>query len=197
MTEQEAYLRKLEAEKQQLSARIDELSAQADIERTDEALAELTGARQREQDFDRELAALRQADAQDFQRLKDGLERLRTRTDSFLRSAESRASALREGYRRKREAELRQLGAQFDAHTAALRRTRAEDALLTRREVEFFRQGFLTTSDLLQRLGSARGKGWAETRAEYERAWRELQESSRRIRADALAREAEPPSAHS
>jgi hypothetical protein len=199
MTEKEAYLQKLEAEKRQMSAKLDELQAQADIDKTDEALAEVTGAKRRQADFDRGLAALRQADEQDFERLKAGVEKLRVQADEHLAKADSKGSALREGYRHKREAELRELGSQFDQHVASFRRGRAEDSLLTRQEVEFFRRGFVNTGALLKRLVSAKGKDWQQAKAEYESSWRDLIENSRRIRADSQQRSDshEPPPAHS
>lgn len=187
MTEQDAYIQKVEAEQREATARFREIEAQADLADNEEALDTLTGVREFNDNVNREIQALRRADQRDWDRLKDGAEKARRRLHEHLNRADSHFAQLREGYRRQREAELNELGAQMDQWVAAHQRTRAEDSLLTREELDFITRGLSNAKQLLQNLRHARGHAWKTARDQYEANWRELQERSRRIRAEGTA----------
>lgn len=184
MTERDAYIQKMEAEQREATARFQELEAQADLAQSEDELDILSGVRERSDDFQREVQALRQADQQDWQRVKAAVEKARTRFGDHLDRAGERWEQMRAVYRREREDELRQLGAQMDRWEASRDRTAAEDSLLTRQEFDFMKRGLQSTRTLLMHLGSSRGDAWKQAREEYEAAWRDLRERSRRIRAD-------------
>ncbi|RKH50195.1 hypothetical protein D7X55_27080 [Corallococcus sp. AB049A] len=195
MTERDAYIQKMEAEQREATARFREIEAQADLADSEDTLDVLTGARAFNDDVDRELQALRRADARDWERLKNGADTARRRFHEHLDRAGTHFEALREGYRRQREAELNALGAQMDRWVASRQRTRAEDSLLTREELDFITRGLKNAGALLENLRHARGHVWKTARDQYEANWRELVERSRRIRADAALEEpgASPP----
>ncbi|MBZ4330184.1 MULTISPECIES: hypothetical protein [unclassified Corallococcus] len=184
MTERDAYIQKLEAEQREATARFREIEAQADLADSEDSLDVLTGAQAFGDDVNRELQALRRADERDWERVKAGAEKARGRFREHLDRASSRWEALREGYRRQREAELKALGAQMDGWIAAHQRTRAEDSLLTREELDFITRGLKTSGELLKNLRHAHGHAWKTARDQYEANWRELQERSRHIRAE-------------
>ncbi|MHA7633918.1 sll1863 family stress response protein [Corallococcus sp. M7] len=190
MTERDAYIQKMEAEQREATARFREIEAQADLADSEDTLDVLTGARAFNDDVNRELQALRRADERDWERLKSGAEKARGRFREHLDHAGTRWEALREGYQRQREAELKELGAQMDGWIAAHKRTRAEDSLLTREELDFITRGLKTSGEMLKNLRHARGHVWKTARDQYEANWRELQERSRRIRADGAQEEA-------
>ncbi|NOK11709.1 hypothetical protein [Corallococcus exercitus] len=190
MTEQDAYIQKMEAEQREATARFREIEAQADLADSEDSLDVLTGVRGFNDDVNRELQALRRADQKDWERVKDGAEKARGRFREHLDRAGTRWEELREGYRRQREAELKELGAQMDGWIAAHERTRAEDSLLTREELDFITRGLKTAGALLDNLRHAHGHAWKTARDQYEANWRELQERSRRIRAEGAQEEA-------
>ncbi|WP_223638158.1 hypothetical protein [Corallococcus sp. EGB] len=184
MTEQDAYIQKLEAEQREATARFREIEAQADLADNEEALDTLTGVREFNGDVNRELQAIRRADQRDWDRLKDGAEKARRRFREQLDRADAHFARLREGYRRQREAELDELGAQMDRWVASHQQSMAESALLTREELDFMTRGLGNAREMLQNLRHARGQVWKTAREQYEANWRELQERSRRIRAE-------------
>ncbi|MFB1481762.1 hypothetical protein [Corallococcus sp. RDP092CA] len=184
MTERDAYIQKLEAEQREATARFREIEAQADLADNEEALDTLTGVREFNDDVNRELQALRRSDEQDWDRLKDGAEKARRRLHERLDRADTHFGQLREGYRRQREAELKELGAQLDGWIASHQQSRAEDSLLTREELDFLTRGMKNAREMLQNLRHSRGHVWKTARDQYEANWRELVERSRRIRAE-------------
>ncbi|RKG79355.1 hypothetical protein D7W79_10500 [Corallococcus exercitus] len=184
MTEQDAYMQKVEAEQREATARFREIEAQADLADNEDALDALTGARQFNDDVNRELQALRRADQRDWDRMKDGVEKARRRFHEHLDRAGTRWEDLRVTYRRQREAELMELSAQVDRWVAARKRATAEDSLLTREELDFIKRGLKNAGELLNNLSHAHGHAWKTARDQYEANWRELMERSRRIRAD-------------
>ncbi|MBN8233139.1 hypothetical protein JYK02_37060 [Corallococcus macrosporus] len=186
MTERDAYIQKLEAEQREATARFREIEAQAELADNEDALDVLTGARQFNDDVNRELQALRRADQRDWDRLKAGVETARHRLHEHLDRADTRWSDLRAAYRRQREAELMELGAQVDRWEAARKRATAEDSLLTREELDFIKRGLKNAGDLLRNLRLANGHAWKTVRAQYEANWRELMDRSRRIRAEGV-----------
>ncbi|MBN9682547.1 MULTISPECIES: hypothetical protein [unclassified Corallococcus] len=190
MTERDAYIQKMEAEQREATARFREIEAQADLADSEDTLDVLTGARAFNDDVNRELQALRRADERDWERVKAGAEKARGRFREHLDKAGSRWAGLREGYQRQREAELKELGAQMDSWIAAHKRTRAEDSLLTREELDFITRGLKSSGEMLKNLRHARGHVWKTARDQYEANWRELQERSRRIRAEGAQEEA-------
>ncbi|CAM3325722.1 hypothetical protein G4177_27150 [Corallococcus sp. ZKHCc1 1396] len=192
MTERDAYIQKMEAEQREATARFQELEAQSDLAESEDELDLITGAKERSDDFQREVQALRHAEQQDWHRVKTAAEKARTRFMDHLDRAGLQWDQLRTAYRREREAELRNLGAQMDQWEAAHARTTAEDSLLTRQEIDFMKRDLLNTRSLLLHLGRARGAAWKEAREEYEAAWRDLRERSRRIRADSSTGIASP-----
>ncbi|NVJ23451.1 hypothetical protein HUW62_19690 [Myxococcus sp. AM011] len=194
MNEREAYLRKMDAEKQRIDARIAEVEAQSDIRKADDDLKELRGVKERREAFHRKLEEWRKRGTEDFERGKQELLQVCDDTNKSLVDAEEKAGVRRATYERKREAELRELGAQFDAWDANVSQTRAEDSLLTKQELQFLRGSFKSTGDALRRLMSAKGGEWSRLRQEYEASWRELQENSRKIRADSADASQSPPS---
>lgn len=194
MNEREAYLRKMDAEKQRIDARIAEVEAQSDIRKADDDLKELRGVKERREAFHRKLEEWRKRGTEDFERGKQELLQVCDDTNKSLVDAEEKAGVRRATYERKREAELRELGAQFDAWDANVSQTRAEDSLLTKQELQFLRGSFKSTGDALRRLMSAKGGEWSRLRQEYEDSWRELQENSRKIRADGADASQSPPS---
>ncbi|WP_375754544.1 hypothetical protein [Corallococcus exercitus] len=184
MTEQDAYIQKMEAEQREATARFREIEAQAELADNEETLDVLTGVRGFNDDVNRELQALRRADQRDWERLKGGAENARRRFHEHLDRAGTRWEELRAAYRRQREAEVRELSAQVDRWEAARRRATAEDSLLTREELDFIKRGLKNAGDLLNNLRHAHGHAWKTVREQYEANWRELMERSRRIRAD-------------
>ncbi|RKH71797.1 hypothetical protein [Corallococcus aberystwythensis] len=194
MTEQDAYIQKMEAEQREATARFREIEAQAELADSEDSLDVLTGGRELNDDVNRELQALRRADQRDWDRLKDGVEKARRRFHDHLDRAGTHWDQLRAGYRRQREAELRELGAQMDRWVASRQRTAAEDSLLTRQEIDFFKRDLKNSGELLKNLGHARGQAWKTARDQYEDAWRGLLERSRRIRADGIAADSAAPS---
>ncbi|WP_163862012.1 hypothetical protein [Myxococcus eversor] len=194
MNEREAYLRKMDAEKQRIDARIAEVEAQSDIRKADDDLKELRGVKERREAFHRKLEEWRKRGTEDFERGKQEMLQVCDDTNKSLVDAEEKAGVRRATYERKREAELRELGAQFDAWDANVSQTRAEDSLLTKQELQFLRGSFKSTGDALRRLMSAKGGEWSRLRQEYEASWRELQENSRKIRADGADASQSPPS---
>ncbi|MCP3057550.1 hypothetical protein LXT21_02035 [Myxococcus sp. K38C18041901] len=194
MNEREAYLQKMDAEKQRIDARIAEVEAQSDIRQAQDEVQELRGVKERREAFRRKLEELRQRGTEDFERGKQELLRACDDTRKSLDDAEEHAGLKRAAYERKREAELRQLGAQFDGYEADISRSRAEDSLLTKEELRFLRSSFSSTGESLRRLMKARGGEWARLRGEYEASWRELVENSRKIRADSPEASQTPPS---
>lgn len=194
MTEREAYLKKMDAEERQIDARIAEVEAQSDIRAAGEEVKELSGAKQRREAFHRKLEDLRTRGSEGFERAKAELGKFCDDTYKSLSDAEGRASVERATYERKREAELRQLGAQFDEREANISRTRSEDSLLTKQEFEFVRRSFTSTGDALRRLMSSKGGDWSRLRKEYEASWNELLENSRKIRGNSPGAEGSPPS---
>jgi|GEM_PF-2795287 len=194
MNEREAYLRKMDAEKQRIDARIAEVEAQSDIRQADDELKELRGVKERREAFHRKLEEWRQRGTEDFERGKQELLRVCDDTNKSLVDAEEKAGVRRATYERKREAELRELGAQFDAWESNVSQTRAEDSLLTKQELQFLRGSFKSTGDALRRLMSAKGGEWSRLRQDYEASWRELMENSRKIRSDSADASQSPPS---
>ncbi|AFE07227.1 hypothetical protein COCOR_06936 [Corallococcus coralloides DSM 2259] len=190
MTERDAYIQKMEAEQREATARFREIEAQAELADSEDSLDVLTGARAFNDDVNRELQALRRADERDWDRLKDGADKARSRLREHLDHAGNRWGELREGYQRQREAELKELGAQMDGWIAAHKRSRAEDSLLTREELDFITRGLKTSGEMLKNLSHARGHAWKTARDQYEANWRELQERSRIIRSDGAQEEA-------
>ncbi|RKI42663.1 hypothetical protein D7Y27_16495 [Corallococcus sp. AB004] len=184
MTEQDAYIQKMEAEQREATARFREIEAQADLADSEDSLDVLTGARAFNDDVNREIQALRRTDQRDWDRVKAGAEKAHSRFREHLDHASTRWAELREGYSRQREAELKELGAQMDGWIAAHKRSRAEDSLLTHEELDFITRGLKNSGELLKNLRNARGHVWKTARDQYEANWRELQERSRRIRAD-------------
>lgn len=195
MKEKDAYLLKMESEKRTAEAKLAEADAQSDLAKAKEELDVVSGAKQRTEDFDRGVEALRRASDQDFERMKANTEKLRIELERSLNEASLKLDALREGYRRTREAELRQLGAQVDQWESSRRRTWAEDSLLTREELTFVKRSLQNTGTLLKNLGRTRGEAWRQAKREYESAWTDLWERSRRIRADGAPQE-EGPASH-
>ncbi|RYZ33992.1 MAG: hypothetical protein EOO71_40465 [Myxococcaceae bacterium] len=191
-TERDAYIRKMEAEQREATARFQELEAQSDLVESQDELDLITGAKERSDDFQREVQALRHADQQDWHRVKTAAEKARTRFMDHLDRAGLEWKKLRAAYRRDREDELRILGARLDQWEASHQRTAAEDSLLTRQELEFMKRGLLDTRGLLQHLGHADGAAWKQARESYEAAWRDLRDRSRHIRADNPADTASP-----
>ncbi|GMT98470.1 hypothetical protein KH5H1_25890 [Corallococcus caeni] len=192
MTEQDAYIQKMEAEQREATARFREIEAQADLADNEDTLDVLTGVRGFNDDVNRELQALRRADQRDWDRLKDNAEHARRRFREHLDRAGTRWEELRVAYRRQREDEVRELSAQVDRWEAARKRSSAEDSLLTREEFDFIKRGLKTAGELLDNLRHAHGQAWKTARDQYEANWRELQERSRRIRADTDATAAPP-----
>ncbi|NOK17439.1 hypothetical protein [Corallococcus carmarthensis] len=184
MTEQDAYIQKMEAEQREATARFREIEAQAELADNEETLDVLTGARAFNDDVTRELQALRRADQSDWERVKDGAEKARRRFHEHLDRAGTRWEELRVAYRRQREDELRELSAQVDRWEASRKQSRAEDALLTREELDFITRGVKNAGELLKNMRHARGQVWKTARDQYEANWRELMERSRRIRAE-------------
>lgn len=184
MTERDAYIQKMEAEQSEATARFREIEAQADLADSEDSLDVLTGARAFNDDVNREIQALRRADERDWERVKAGAEKTRGRFREHLDRAGTHWEGLREGYQRQREAELKELGAQMDGWIAAHKRSRAEDSLLTREELDFITRGLKTSGEMLKNLRNAHGHVWKTARDQYEANWRELQERSRIIRSD-------------
>ncbi|NTX33102.1 hypothetical protein HUA78_01490 [Myxococcus sp. CA033] len=194
MNEREAYLQKMDAEKKRIDARIAEVEAQSDIRKADEEVKELHGVKQRREAFRGKLEEWRQRGTEDFERGKKELLRACDDTNKSLVDAEEKAGVRRATYERKREAELRELGAQFDGWEASIAQSRAEDSLLTKQELQFLRGSFKSTGDALRRLMSAKGGEWSTLRGEYEASWKELLDNSRKIRADGADASQAPPS---
>ncbi|NBD12402.1 sll1863 family stress response protein [Corallococcus silvisoli] len=195
MSERDEYIQKLEAEQQEATARFREIQAQADLAQSEDELQVLTGARALQNDVDREIQALRAADQRDWERVKERAEKARLRFSAYVDRAGLQWNQLRDGYRRKREAELDELGAQVDGWEATHQRGSAETSLLTRRELEFVKRGLRSSGDLLRNMRHSRGQAWKQAREEYESAWRDLREHYRRIRAEggSDADQAPPP----
>ncbi|AGC46856.1 hypothetical protein MYSTI_05579 [Myxococcus stipitatus DSM 14675] len=194
MNEREATLRKMDAEKQRIDARIAEVEAESDLREAKDELKELRGVKERREAFRRQLEDLRQRGTEDFEQGKQELLRACEATGKSLDEAEKQAEVRRAAYERKRDAELRQMGAQFDGWEADLSRSRAEDALLSKQELQFLRSSFKSTGDALRRLMTSKGGDWARLRKEYEASWSELKENSRKIRADSPEQPESPPS---
>lgn len=194
MNEREAYLQKMDAEKRRIDARIAEVEAQSDIRQADDEVKELRGVKEKREAFHRKLEEWRQRGTEDFEKGRQELLRVCDDTNKSLVDAEEKAGVKRATYERKREAELRELGAQFDGWEADVSRTRAEDSLLTKQELQFLRGSFKSTGDALRRLMAAKGGEWSRLRQQYEDSWRELQENSRKIRADSAEASQSPPS---
>jgi len=194
MTEREAYLQKMEAEKRSIDARIAEVEAQDDIRKADDVSRELSGAKRRREEFHRRLEALRQRGTEDFEAGRAELRRAYDDANQSVADAEERAGVRRANYERKREAELRELGAQFDGWQAAISGSRADDSLLTRQELDFVRQSFKSTGDCLRRLMTAKGADWSRLRKEYDAAWSELVGRYREVRGGGSGVAEQPPS---
>ena len=184
MTEQEAYVKKMEAEKQQIDARIAEAEASADIRQAKDEIKELSGAKRRAEQFHLKLRELRDRGTGNFEAAKAELHRAFEDVDKALTEMETKVEVIRAGYERKREAELRNLGAQIDGWEASLARTRAEDSLLTREELAFLRRSFQNTQAVLKDLMTRKGQDWPRLKKEYEAAWNDVCERSEKIRAD-------------
>jgi hypothetical protein len=184
MNERDTTLQKLEAEQRESLARFRELEAQADLAETEDELDILTGARERRDDIDRELKALRAADQKDWERLKTRAHEARLRFGEYMDRAGLQWAQLRETWRRQREAELLELGAQVDRWDASRQRTAAEDSLLTREEFDFIQRELRTSGELLKGMRHSHGRAWSQARERYEASWRDLMERSQRIRTD-------------
>ncbi|MCE9668033.1 hypothetical protein LY474_09435 [Myxococcus stipitatus] len=194
MTEREAYLQKMEAEKQGIDARIAEVEAQDDIRKADDESRELSGAKRRREEFHQRLEALRQRGTESFEAGRAELRRAYDDANQSVAEAEERAGVRRANYERKREAELRELGAQFDGWQAAISASRADDSRLTRQELDFVRQSFKSTGDCLRRLMTAKGADWSRLRQEYDAAWNELVGRYREVRGGGSGVAEQPPS---
>ncbi|WP_163988139.1 hypothetical protein [Pyxidicoccus caerfyrddinensis] len=184
MTEQEAYVKKMEAEKQQLDARLAEVEAEADVRKAEADIQELSGAKRRSENFRRKLEEIRRKGTEDFESGKVELRRAYEELDKSVTGMETKVEVVRAGYERKREAELQSLGAQFAGWEANRDRTRAEDTLLTREEFVFLRRSLQNTQAVLKDLMKSKGKEWPRMKKEYEAAWNDLCERSEKIRAD-------------
>ncbi|MCP3099989.1 hypothetical protein LZ198_14025 [Myxococcus sp. K15C18031901] len=193
MTEREAYLQQMEAEKRGIDARIAEVEAQEDIRKADDEAQALSGAKRRREEFRRKLEVLRQRGTENFDAGKAELRRAYDDANQSVAEAEERAGVRRADYERKREAELRELGAQFDGWQASVSRSRADDSILTRQELDFVRQSFKSTGDCLRRLMTAKGADWSRLRKEYDGAWDELVGKYREVRSSGGSGVAEQP----
>jgi chromosome segregation ATPase len=189
MTEQEAYVKKMEAEKQQLDARLAEVEAEADIRQTDAEIKELSGAKRRAENYRRKLEEIQKRGTENFENIKAELRGAYEDLHEAVIKMETKVEVVRAGYERKREAELRNLGAQFDGWEASMVRTRAEDSLLTREELNFLRRSLQNTQAVLKDLMTSKGKDWPRMKKEYEAAWNDLLERSEKIRADTVKAE--------
>lgn len=183
MNEQDAYVKKMEAEKQRLDARLAEVEAQTDIQKADAEAKDIRGVKQRREAFQHKLEELRQKGSQAFTELRTRVEEARNAYADALDEANKNAQALRGAWQRKREAEQRQLSAQVDQWEASINQSRAESMLLTREELTFLRRSLETTGRVLKRMVGASGEEWAQLRQQYDATWKELQEHSNRIRA--------------
>ncbi|MFP2924593.1 hypothetical protein ACLESO_05130 [Pyxidicoccus sp. 3LG] len=191
MTEQEAYVKKMDAEKQRLDSRLAEAEAQADIRKAEADIHELSGAKRRSEAFRSKLEEIRRRGTENFEQGKVELRRAYDELDKAVTEMEVKVEVVRAGYERKREAELRSLGAQVDGWEASAARTRAEDSLLTREELAFLRRSLQNTQAVLKDLMKSKGKDWPRLKKEYEAAWNDLCERSEKIRADAVKAEPE------
>ncbi len=183
MTEQEAYVKQMDAEKQRLDARIAESEAQSDVREADARLKDLSGVRRVFEKFRQKLESLNQRQTQNFDQGKAELRQSYDDLNQSVIEMEARMALVRAEYERKREAELRALGAQMDGWDASIAQSRAEDSRLTRQELEFLRRSLHDTESSLRRLMSSHGENWAKLKKDYEASWRELRERSDQIRA--------------
>ncbi|RKH40658.1 hypothetical protein [Corallococcus llansteffanensis] len=179
MTERDAYIQTMEAEQRAATARFLEIEAQAGLAESEDELDLLFDARERSDDFHREVQALRHADHQDWHRAKADAEKARTRFDDALDRAGDQWELLRAGYRREREAELRHLGALVALWEAA--------QLLSRHEVELLKRGLQDARGLLMHLGRSHGAAWTHAREDYEATWRDLRAHTHHLHDDNLA----------
>lgn len=189
MTEQEAYVKKMEAEKQRLDARIAEAEAAADIREAKTELKEASGAKRLADSFRRKLDDLRKRGTENFEGGKAELHQAYQAADKAVADMEGKVDVLHAGYERKRDAELRNLGAQIDGWEASFARSRAESDLLTREELTFLRRSLQNTQAVLKDLMKSKGKDWPRLKKEYEASWKDLCERSEKIRADTVKTE--------
>ncbi|QSQ25978.1 hypothetical protein JY651_14070 [Pyxidicoccus parkwayensis] len=189
MTEQEAYVKKMEAEKQRLDARIVEAEASADVREAKTEIKEVSGAKKLMDNFRRKLDDIRKRGTEDFEGGKAELRRAYEATDKAVAEMETKVDVVHAGYERKRDAELRTLGAQIDGWQASFSRSRAESTLLTREEFTFLRRSLQNTQAVLKDLMKSKGKDWSRLKKEYEAAWKDLCERSDKIRADTVKSE--------
>jgi len=192
MTEQEAYVKQMDAEKRRLDARIAETEAQDDVRQADTELKDLSRVRRVFDTFRQKLDVLSKQQTQNFDQGKAELRKSYDDLNQAVIDMDARVELVRAGYERKREAELRALGAQVDGWAASVAQSRAEDSRLTRQEVEFIRRSLHDTQSALQRLMSSHGDNWSRLKKDYEKSWRELQERSEKIREGHVGQ----PSAH-
>ncbi|WP_426751542.1 hypothetical protein [Myxococcus sp. Y35] len=192
MTEQEAYVKQMDAEKRRLDARIAETEAQADVRQADAELKDLSGVRRVFDRFRQKLDELSSRQTQNFDQGKAELRKSYDDLNQAVIDMDARMALVRAGYERKREAELRELGAQMDGWEASISQSRSEDSRLTRQELEFIRRSFHDTESALRRLMSSHGDNWSKLKKDYEASWRELRERSDKIRAGAEAQPSSP-----
>jgi Skp family chaperone for outer membrane proteins len=186
MDEHDAYVKKMEAEKQSLDARLAEVEAQSDIEKADAELDEVTGARERRETFRRKLDELRQKGSQAFAQLRARVDEARDAYAKDLEAARKKLQAMHGIWQRKREAELREFGAQVDQWEASIAQSDAESMLLTREEIAFLRRSLDTTGRVLKRMVGASDEDWGQLRQQYEATWKELTEHANRIRSSTV-----------
>ncbi|WIG96781.1 hypothetical protein [Myxococcus sp. SDU36] len=185
MTEQEAYVKQMDAEKRRLDARIAETEAQADVRQASDELKDMSAIRRVFEKFRLKLDELGKRQTQNFDQGKAELRKSYDDTNQAVIEMEAKMALVRAGYERKREAELRALGAQVDGWEASAAQSRAEDSRLTRQELEFIRRSLHDTESALRRLMSSHGENWSKLKKDYEDSWRELRERSDKIRAGA------------
>lgn len=192
MNEHDTYVMKMEAEKQRLDGRLAEIEAQADIQKADAELDEVTGARERREAFHRKLDELRQKGSQSLAQLRARVDEARDAYAKDLEAADKKGQALRGIWQRKQEAELRELEAQVDQWDASIARSDAESMLLTREEIGFLRRTLETTGRVLKRMVGASDEDWGQLRQQYETTWKELNEHADRIRASSVREQPTP-----
>ncbi|AEI66621.1 hypothetical protein [Corallococcus macrosporus] len=183
MTEQEAYVKQMDAEKQRLDARIAETEAQADVRQASDELKDMSAIRRVFDTFRSKLDALSKRETRNFDQGKAELRKSYDDANQAVIEMDAKMALVRAGYERKREAELRALGAQMDGWDASISQSRAEDSRLTRQELQFVRRSLNDTEAALRRLMSSHGADWSKLKKDYEDSWRELRERSEKIRA--------------
>ncbi|PTL82457.1 hypothetical protein [Vitiosangium sp. GDMCC 1.1324] len=192
MSEHDDYVKKMEAEKQRLDARLAEVEAQSDIQKADAELEEFTGVRERRDTFHRKLDELRQKGSQAFAQLRARVDEAHDSYANDLEAASKKGKVLRGTWQRKREAEQRAFAAQVDQWEASISQSNAESSLLTREEITFLRRSLDTTGQVLKRMVGASDEDWGQLRQQYENTWKELNEHADRIRSSSVQEQPTP-----